>query len=156
MIDIQIIEQYQENSLEQHNIDILFNQLQKDLEQSEKQHSKDTQKIADLEKQLDAVTKTTKTTSYDSVMSQSGIKQSDFKYVDYIIKNESNYNPQATNSQTGAYGLCQALPPEKMNKFGDDWKTNPVTQLKWCNWYANNRYGSWKKASEFWKNNGWW
>ncbi len=94
--------------------------------------------------------------SQDDLMSKAGIAPSDFEYADYIISIESSWNYTALNPYSGAYGLCQALPPEKMAQFGADWKNNPVTQLKFCNSYANSRYGSWKSAANFIKSNGWW
>lgn len=94
--------------------------------------------------------------SKTELMKNAGIKPSDYYYVDYIITKESSWNEKAINSKSQAYGLCQALPGNKMAKSGDDWKTNPITQLKWCNEYANSRYGSWKKSYEFWIDNGWW
>jgi len=41
-----------------------------------------------------------------------------------------------------AYGLPQANPGTKMASAGADWRTNPVTQLKWMHGYALARYGS--------------
>lgn len=90
------------------------------------------------------------------LMKNAGIKSSDYHYVDYIITAESNWNYTATNPYSKAYGLCQALPPEKMAVSGSDWKTNPDTQMDWCNGYANSRYGSWENAYNFHKANGWW
>ncbi|WP_246158312.1 transglycosylase SLT domain-containing protein [Catellatospora sichuanensis] len=60
---------------------------------------------------------------------------------------ESGWNHKAENSGSGAYGIPQALPGSKMAKFGDDWKTNPATQIKWGLDYIKNRYktpaGAW-------------
>lgn len=94
--------------------------------------------------------------NHKEMMKQAGIKESDYDYVDYIIEHESSWNQYATNKDTGAYGLCQALPASKMNSAGSDWQTNPITQLKWCDSYAKERYGSWKKSYEFWQDNHWW
>lgn len=90
------------------------------------------------------------------VMEASNISQSDYEYVDYIVSRESSWNYKATNPLSGSYGLCQALPPSKMASAGDDWENNPITQMKWCNSYAEERYGSWKNAQAFWKENYWW
>ncbi len=94
--------------------------------------------------------------SQNSLMTKAGISPSNFGYVDYIVSIESSWNYTAVNPYSGAYGLCQALPATKMAQFGADWKTNPVTQLKFCNSYANSRYGSWAGAASFMKSNGWW
>ncbi|MBK3520696.1 transglycosylase SLT domain-containing protein, partial [Streptomyces sp. MBT70] len=63
-----------------------------------------------------------------------------------IVSHESGWNPSATNSSSGAYGLVQALPASKMASAGSDWKTNPATQIKWGLDYMNSRYGSPVKA----------
>ena len=85
-----------------------------------------------------------------------GINQSDWDYVSYIIEKESNWRPGAMNPSSGAYGLCQSLPANKMASAGSDWRTNPVTQLKWCHDYAQKRYKGWYQAYNFWLRNHWW
>lgn len=90
------------------------------------------------------------------IMKAVGIREEDYKYVDYIISHESSWDYKATNKQSGAYGLCQALPGNKMAESGSDWKINPITQMDWCNNYAIDRYGSWQQAQVFWKENHWW
>ncbi|MFV0288339.1 MAG: hypothetical protein ACK5HR_02655 [Mycoplasmatales bacterium] len=92
----------------------------------------------------------------EKVMKEANISEDDYDYVDYIVTHESSWNYTATNPYSGAYGLCQSLPPEKMKTAGNDWKSNPVTQLTWCNNYAKSRYGSWEKAQKFWRENNWW
>ncbi|MDT9693082.1 transglycosylase SLT domain-containing protein [Streptomyces sp. P9(2023)] len=72
-----------------------------------------------------------------------------------IVERESGWNPAATNSSSGAYGLVQALPASKMSSAGSDWKTNPATQIKWGLNYMNERYGSPNGAWNFWQANGW-
>ncbi len=90
-------------------------------------------------------------------MRLAGITQSDWTYVDSIITKESQWRYQVWNTLgSGAYGLCQALPATKMATAGDDYMTNPVTQLKWCDDYAQVRYGSWAGAYGFWQINHWW
>lgn len=90
------------------------------------------------------------------IMSAVGISEDDYDYVDYIVSHESSWDYQATNESSGAYGLCQALPGNKMAESGTDWKINPITQMDWCNNYAIERYGSWENAQIFWKENQWW
>ena len=92
-----------------------------------------------------------------SWLRQAGIEESDWFYVDYIIFRESRWNHQIWNQAgSSAYGLCQALPAVKMSSFGDDYMTNPITQLKWCDWYAHERYGGWVPAYQFWLSRHWW
>ncbi len=94
--------------------------------------------------------------SHEDWMSRAGISSSDYGYVNFIITHESHWNPLARNRSSGATGLCQALPGNKMASAGSDWATNPITQLRWCNGYAVGRYGSWAKAYQFWTVNHWW
>ncbi len=85
-------------------------------------------------------------------MAAAGIAESDWKYVDYIVRRESGWNPNATNKSSGACGLVQALPCSKVPGNGYD----PVDNLRWANRYATKRYGSWEKAYAFWVKNHWW
>lgn len=48
----------------------------------------------------------------------------------------------ATNPSSGAYGVAQALPPEKYSSTGSDWLTNYRTQIDWGLGYIAGRYGS--------------
>lgn len=89
-----------------------------------------------------------------SVMSAAGISKADYQYANYIISRESNWHVTAQNA-SGAYGLCQALPGSKMSSAGSDWSTNPVTQLKWCDGYAD-RYGGWAGSYNFWLAHHYW
>jgi len=91
-----------------------------------------------------------------ALMAAAGIAESDFGYVDSIISKESGWRPGAVNSSSGAYGLCQSLPASKMASAGSDYRTNPVTQLKWCTGYANGRYGGWSGAYNAWQVQRWW
>ncbi|WP_288872308.1 transglycosylase SLT domain-containing protein [uncultured Microbacterium sp.] len=85
-------------------------------------------------------------------MAAAGIAQSDWQYVDYVVSRESGWNPNATNSSSGACGLVQALPCSKVPGNG----YNPVDNLRWATGYATGRYGSWAGAYNFWVNNHWW
>ncbi len=90
------------------------------------------------------------------IMRQAGISEGDLFFVDQIIQKESNWNITARNVSSGAYGLCQSLPGSKMASAGADWETNPITQIRWCDSYAQQRYGSWSSAFDFWQRNRWW
>ncbi|MEV1018917.1 transglycosylase SLT domain-containing protein [Streptomyces sp. NPDC050264] len=79
----------------------------------------------------------------------------EFSCFDKIVEHESGWNPNATNSSTGAYGLVQALPANKMASAGSDWKSNPETQIEWGVKYMNDRYGSACGAWAHWQANGW-
>ena len=89
--------------------------------------------------------------SHADWMRAAGIAESDFGYVDYIISRESGWGVTKSNyAGSGAYGLGQALPANKMAKFGADYLTNPVTQLRWANAYAVGKFGSWANAYNHW------
>jgi hypothetical protein len=90
--------------------------------------------------------------SHADLMTAAGIAQSDWGYVNYIVTNESGWNPDATNASSGAHGLPQALP---YSKTGCGW-SDAVCQLKWANMYATQRYGSWYNAYIYWQNNHNW
>lgn len=95
--------------------------------------------------------------SHEDWMAAAGIGEGDYGYVNYIIGRESGWSPTKWNyAGSGAYGLCQALPASKMSSAGGDYMTNPITQLRWCNGYAVNRYGSWANAYNFWTEKHWW
>ena len=62
---------------------------------------------------------------------------------------ESHWNYQAHNYRSGAHGIPQALPAIKMEIVSTDWRTNPVTQIRWGLRYIEGRYdtpcGAWSK-----------
>lgn len=66
----------------------------------------------------------------------------EFTCVDKIWTQESNWQWNAENPTSGAYGIPQSLPATKMASAGDDWKTNPATQIKWGLKYIKDRYGT--------------
>ncbi|KEP74090.1 16S rRNA pseudouridylate synthase, partial [Microbacterium sp. SUBG005] len=55
---------------------------------------------------------------------------------------ESGWRADALNPWSGAYGIPQALPGEKMASAGLDWRTNAATQISWGLSYISARYGS--------------
>lgn len=54
---------------------------------------------------------------------------------------ESGWNHLAVNPSSGATGIPQSLPGEKMASAGADWRTNPQTQIRWGAGYIKGRYG---------------
>lgn len=75
--------------------------------------------------------------------------------LDRLWTRESGWNPKAQNTSSGAYGIPQALPGDKMAKYGDDWRTNPVPQIKWGLDYIKNRYGTPCSAWSSFQSKGW-
>jgi len=85
-------------------------------------------------------------------LKSASIAESDWGYVDYIITKESNWHPNSVNSSSGACGLAQALPCNKVPGNPLD----PVDSLIWANGYATKRYSSWENAYNFWTSHKWW
>jgi hypothetical protein len=81
------------------------------------------------------------------LMSLAGISQSDWPAVDYIVTHESSWNTDATEPNSGAHGLVQALPYSKTGCGWDD----AVCQLSWGQAYAISRYGGWWAAMGYWE-----
>lgn len=78
-----------------------------------------------------------------------------FACLDALWQRESRWRVDATNRKSGAYGIPQALPPQKMAKAGLDWRTNPLTQVKWGLMYISGRYGSACTALQYAYEQGW-
>jgi hypothetical protein len=55
---------------------------------------------------------------------------------------ESGWNVYAENTASGAYGIPQSLPGDKMASAGADWQTNPSTQITWGLGYIKAQYGT--------------
>lgn len=85
-----------------------------------------------------------------------------FKCFDELMHKESSWrtreNPElADNPKSSAYGIPQALPGNKMAAAGDDWATNPITQIRWVlDFYIPDRYeGKPCNALDHHKRKGW-
>ena len=72
-----------------------------------------------------------------------------YRCLNNLWTKESHWNYQAHNYRSGAHGIAQALPASKMDLIADDWRTNPVTQIRWGLRYIEGRYytpcGAWSK-----------
>lgn len=84
--------------------------------------------------------------AFNQVVAEKGISQTEANHWAELIRRESNWNITATNPRSGAYGLPQSLPANKMASEGSDYLTNPVTQLRWMEKYVSDRYGSFAEA----------
>ena len=71
-----------------------------------------------------------------------GWKESQFSCLDSLWTKESRWKVSADNPTSSAYGIPQALPGNRMAAYGNDWRTNPVTQIKWGLDYIEDAYGS--------------
>jgi len=75
--------------------------------------------------------------------------------LDKLWTKESGWSTTATNRSSGAYGIPQALPGDKMAKYGSDWQTNPATQIKWGLDYVKGRYSTPCGAWSFFLSHNW-
>jgi len=76
------------------------------------------------------------------LLQQQGMADQEYRCLHALWSRESNWNHFAQNPSSGAYGIPQALPAEKMASAGDDWATNPATQIRWGLGYIEARYGT--------------
>jgi hypothetical protein len=65
-----------------------------------------------------------------------------FSCLDPLWERESGWNVYADNPGSGAYGIPQALPGDKMASAGADWQTDADTQVRWGISYIDSTYGS--------------
>ncbi|HWL59773.1 MAG TPA: lytic transglycosylase domain-containing protein [Microbacteriaceae bacterium] len=84
-----------------------------------------------------------------------GWPASEFDCLAALWDRESRWDVYAFNASSGAYGIPQALPGDKMASHGADWQTNPATQISWGLSYIGGRYGSPCGAWDFSNRNGW-
>ena len=77
-----------------------------------------------------------------ALMLKAGFTVDQFPCLDKLWSRESGWNQRASNAGSGAYGIPQARPGSKMQKYGDDWRTNPATQIEWGLQYVQSRYSS--------------
>ncbi|MEI6620492.1 MAG: lytic transglycosylase domain-containing protein [Actinomycetes bacterium] len=79
-----------------------------------------------------------------------------FRALDFIYTHESGWLHRIANGGgSGAYGIPQALPGNKMAVMGSDWRTNPQTQIKWGLDYIKQVYRSPIGARSFWGSHSW-
>jgi hypothetical protein len=78
-----------------------------------------------------------------------GWENAQYRCLNNLWTKESHWNYKAHNYRSGAHGIPQALPASKMDLIADDWRTNPVTQIRWGLRYIEDRYdtpcGAWSK-----------
>ncbi|WP_157431881.1 lytic transglycosylase domain-containing protein [Actinomadura hibisca] len=72
-----------------------------------------------------------------------------------LWEHESSWNERAENPSSGAYGIPQALPPEKLASAGADWKTSSPTQIAWGLNYIKARYKDPCGAWSWWSAHHW-
>ena len=87
--------------------------------------------------------------AYEMVIAR-GWDDAQFSCLVALWNRESHWNVYALNKSSGAYGIPQSLPGNKMATAGADWETNAVTQITWGLGYIAGRYtnpcGAWASS----------
>jgi hypothetical protein len=84
-----------------------------------------------------------------------GFNKRQYDCLNELWTQESNWNYKSRNKVSGAHGIPQALPASKMNIISTDWRTNPVTQIRWGLRYISIRYETPCKAWSKHKRSNW-
>lgn len=91
------------------------------------------------------------------LMPEFGFGQGQWSCLDRLWIGESGWKWNAENPSSGAYGIPQSLPARKMATMGADYRTNPVTQIRWGLDYIKKSYGTpcnalskWNSRSPHW------
>ncbi len=83
-----------------------------------------------------------KATAREMAASRYGWGDGQFSCLDSLWDKESDWNYRAYNPSSGATGIPQALPGDKMATAGGDWRTNASTQIAWGLGYIAAAYGT--------------
>ena len=93
---------------------------------------------------------TAQSIAYNMLSSFGWSPQTYFSCLNNIWTRESGWMYNA-EKPSGAYGIPQALPGDKMASAGPNWMTDPTTQIKWGLGYIQERYGDPCSAWSFWQ-----
>ncbi|WP_382306324.1 coiled-coil domain-containing protein [Herbiconiux sp. UC225_62] len=77
-----------------------------------------------------------------SIMPSYGWDDAQFNCLVRLWIGESGWRANALNESSGAYGIPQSLPANKMASVADDYLTNAATQIIWGANYIAGRYGN--------------
>jgi hypothetical protein len=91
----------------------------------------------------------------DILFNEYGFKNVQYECLKELWTEESNWRYKAHNKRSGAHGIAQALPANKMDVVSTDWRTNPVTQIRWGLRYISIRYETPCKALSKHKRSNW-
>ena len=83
-----------------------------------------------------------KATARQIASSEYGWGGDQFSCLESLWTKESGWNYQAYNGSSGATGIPQSLPGDKMASAGADWQTNAATQIRWGLGYIAAAYGT--------------
>jgi murein DD-endopeptidase MepM/ murein hydrolase activator NlpD len=84
------------------------------------------------------------------LMPEFGFGAGQWSCLDRLWIGESGWKWNAENPSSGAYGIPQSLPARKMATMGSDYRTNPVTQIRWGLDYIKKSYGTPCNALDQW------
>ncbi|QEW02662.1 hypothetical protein [Microbacterium lushaniae] len=90
-----------------------------------------------------------------TAISRYGWGEEQFSCLVRLWNRESGWRAEALNRSSGAYGIPQALPAEKMASAGPDWRTNAATQISWGLAYIKARHASPCGAWDHSQRTGW-
>jgi len=98
--------------------------------------------VADISQQVEAAREMTGAKKVAKSIMNAEYEWGDDQYscLNRLWTKESHWNYKAHNYRSGAHGIAQALPAVKMEVISDDWRTNPVTQIRWGLRYIDLRY----------------
>ena len=80
-----------------------------------------------------------------------GFSEAQWPCLDQLWIGESDWRWWVANPSSGAYGIPQSLPASKMATMGADYRTNPVTQIRWGLDYIEKSYGTPCNALDVWQ-----
>ena len=81
---------------------------------------------------------------------QRGWTGSQFTDLVKLWNKESGWSWKAQNPSSPAYGIPQANPGSKMERFGANWRDDAAVQIDWGLYYIAQRYGSPSAAMHYW------
>ncbi|MFN8086229.1 MAG: lytic transglycosylase domain-containing protein [Microbacterium sp.] len=90
-----------------------------------------------------------------AMVQERGWGDGEFACLVALWNKESGWRVNAYNAGSGAYGIPQSLPGNKMASAGSDWETNPATQIAWGLGYIGGRYSSPCGAWDHSQSTGW-
>jgi hypothetical protein len=77
-----------------------------------------------------------------AMLASFGFSSSQWPCLYDLWQRESGWNVYAENASSGAYGIPQSLPGDKMASAGADWQTDAATQIRWGLGYIKSVYGT--------------
>ena len=93
--------------------------------------------------------------AHNLVINSYGWSEADYEALVKLWNRESGWNPNAHNKSSGAHGIPQSLPANKMASEGSDYYTNGYTQIRWGLKYIKQRYGTPSAAWAHSQQTGW-